>query len=83
MKKISILSLFILTASFAARAQTGHLPFEHSHSSECGQTGGVCYGYAMGVSGGGGSAPYSACDPATIIPAGSCSNPSSWLAWNV
>jgi hypothetical protein len=69
---------FALTTSASAR-QAGDLPFAHTHSSSCGSTGGVCYGYAMGRAAGAGAGEYSACDAATIVP----SNCENWSAWYV
>jgi hypothetical protein len=60
-------------------AQTGHLPFNHDHSSNCGKSTGVCYGYAMGRCADPNGTKFPNCNPATIIPSESCSNEGLWM----
>lgn len=53
MKKLIMLLAFVFVLNAVVRAQyggePGHLPFDHNHLSSCGASGGVCYGYAMGL----------------------------------
>lgn len=87
MKTLIFFLSLILILNTSARAQSGHLPIAHAHSSDCSGTGGVCYGYAMGKSAGAGVSPgiYSGCNPATMIPPSpaTCSDNGTWAVWAV
>ena len=69
-----------LTAQHNYGGTSGHLPFAHDHSGNCGgQSGGVCYGYAMGRLG----EASSPCNPSTMIPEYTCNNFDAWAGWGV
>jgi hypothetical protein len=67
-----------LSAQHDYGGESGHAPFHHDHSGNCGgYSGGVCYGYAMGTMAG-------MCSAATMIPANTCNGSlGDWAGWGI